>query len=41
MGGETNLDNLALLCRHHHTLCHELGWTSVRRSDGTFDALPP
>jgi len=40
-GGETNLDNLALLCRHHHTLCHELGWTLVRRADGTFDARPP
>lgn len=26
-GGETKLDNLALLCRHHHTLTHRTPWT--------------
>ena len=26
-GGETTLDNLVLLCRHHHRLGHEGGWT--------------
>jgi hypothetical protein len=26
-GGETNLDNLVLLCGSHHTLVHELGYT--------------
>ena len=26
-GGETTLDNLVLLCRHHHRLVHEGGWT--------------
>jgi len=26
-GGETKLDNLVLLCRHHHRLLHEGGWT--------------
>jgi hypothetical protein len=26
-GGSTDLDNLVTLCRHHHTLIHEGGWT--------------
>ena len=26
-GGATKLDNLVLLCRHHHRLVHEGGWT--------------
>jgi HNH endonuclease len=26
-GGETTLDNLLLLCRHHHRLVHEGGYT--------------
>jgi len=25
-GGDTNIDNLVLLCRHHHVLIHEAGW---------------
>ena len=45
-GGETNIDNLALLCPHHHRLVHH-GWTLTRgptgltfhRPDGT--AIPP
>lgn len=30
-GGPTSLDNLVMLCRHHHGLVHEGGW----RIDGT------
>lgn len=26
-GGDTSIDNLVLLCRHHHVLIHEGGWT--------------
>ncbi len=33
-GGETNLDNLALLCRRHHVVCHEGGWKLARGPDG-------
>jgi hypothetical protein len=25
--GPTAIDNLVLLCRHHHTLVHEAGWS--------------
>lgn len=33
-GGETNLDNLVLLCRHHHRLVHEGGFSVTRLPDG-------
>jgi hypothetical protein len=33
-GGETNLDNLALLCRRHHVACHEGGWKLARGPTG-------
>jgi hypothetical protein len=41
-GGPTDLDNLVLLCRRHHVLCHEGGW-QLKRSpeDGTTHATPP
>jgi hypothetical protein len=39
-GGPTRLENLALLCRPHHRMVHENGWTLERR-DGRFIATPP
>jgi hypothetical protein len=33
-GGETSLDNLALLCTHHHHLVPEGGWSVERTADG-------
>jgi hypothetical protein len=39
-GGPTTLPNLALLCRRHHRMVHEAGWTLVRK-DGRFSATPP
>jgi len=33
-GGETSLDNLVLLCRHHHHLIHEGGFTCAKTNDG-------
>lgn len=40
-GGPTDLDNLVLLCRRHHVLCHEGGWTLSRAADGAVTATPP
>ncbi|MGH8916373.1 MAG: DUF222 domain-containing protein [Acidimicrobiia bacterium] len=49
-GGETSIDNLVLLCRYHHVLVHEGGWTLTGtpgdlvflRPDGTrLDNRPP
>jgi hypothetical protein len=33
-GGETSVDNLSLLCTHHHRLVHEGGWSVVRTPEG-------
>ena len=33
-GGVTSLENLALLCTHHHHLVHEGGWAIERTSEG-------
>ncbi|HEY7456812.1 MAG TPA: DUF222 domain-containing protein [Solirubrobacterales bacterium] len=34
-GGETKLDNLVLLCGHHHRLVHEGGFSLARKTDGS------
>src|ERR1700730_3011358 len=39
-GGETSLNNLAMLCRPHHRLVHEGGW-SLQRSRSQWLAAPP
>ena len=33
-GGETSLDNLVMLCRHHHHLVHEGGFDCEKSADG-------
>lgn len=33
-GGETSLENLVLLCRHHHHLVHEGGFSCEKSRDG-------
>jgi hypothetical protein len=40
-GGRTDLDDLVLLCRFHHVLCHEGHWTLTRQPDGTITATKP
>ncbi|OGT74161.1 MAG: hypothetical protein A3H44_13605 [Gammaproteobacteria bacterium RIFCSPLOWO2_02_FULL_57_10] len=40
-GGETKLDNLVLLCRHHHRLLHQEGYEIVRNGDGAFLFVTP
>ncbi len=34
-GGETHVDQLVALCRHHHVIRHRFDWRHTRRSDGT------
>lgn len=40
-GGPTNLDNLVLVCRRHHTLLHDGGWTLTRAPDGRWQFTNP
>ncbi|MDQ6883073.1 MAG: HNH endonuclease [Candidatus Dormibacteraeota bacterium] len=39
-GGETKLDNLALVCGRHHRMLHEEGWT-LQRSGGRWVTKAP
>jgi hypothetical protein len=40
-GGETNLDNLVMLCTVHHHLVHEGGWTVTASAEGVFGFHSP
>jgi hypothetical protein len=39
--GDTNLDNLILLCRRHHTLVHNSRWAIKRTAEGDFEFIHP
>ena len=39
--GETNVDNLILLCRRHHTLVHNSRWAIKVTADGEFEFIHP
>ena len=40
-GGPTTLDNLLLICRRHHRLVHEEGWTLQLEQNRELVAIPP
>ena len=40
-GGETSLDNLILLCGHHHRLIHNGPWEIHVMEPGTFEFVGP
>lgn len=39
--GPTDIDNLALLCKHHHHLIHNHGWQLITSPDGQWTLMPP
>jgi hypothetical protein len=41
VGGDTNLDNLTLLCRYHHRYFEQGGWTCRLNTDGLPVWIPP
>jgi hypothetical protein len=40
-GGTTDVDNMCLVCSHHHHLVHEGGWTIEHLAGGGFELRPP
>jgi hypothetical protein len=40
-GGETDLNNLTLLCRYHHTHFLQKGWTCQINDNGLAEWIPP
>jgi hypothetical protein len=41
LGGQTDLDNLTLLCRYHHTHFLQKGWTCRMNAEGLPEWIPP
>ncbi|HEY6809818.1 MAG TPA: DUF222 domain-containing protein [Propionibacteriaceae bacterium] len=41
LGGPTDLDNLTLLCRYHHTHFLQKGWSCRSNADGLPEWIPP
>ena len=41
LGGPTDLDNLTLVCRYHHTHFLQKGWTCQINTDGLPEWIPP
>ena len=41
LGGRTDLDNMTLLCRYHHTHFLQKGWTCQINADGLPEWTPP
>jgi HNH endonuclease len=41
-GGETSVENCALVCQYHHDVCiHRRGWQLILHPDGTTEARSP
>jgi len=40
-GGETNLENVVLLCKRHHRMVHEGGWQLIRTDDRKIVVIAP
>jgi hypothetical protein len=42
VGGETSVENCALVCQYHHDVCiHRRGWQLILHPDGTTEARSP